>query len=99
VEWTGADIWDDAASETLYANALREGAAIANLSVSSKFEESWRKTWSEYVEFLGNVGRGTNVETTTDLDVIAFVQGGVRMVRSWGGNSSFKTCYGRTKRP
>lgn len=72
---TAAETWDDEVSEAVYANALREGAAIANLSVSSKFEESRRKSWSEFVEFLGKVGRGVNVQTATDLDVIAFVQG------------------------
>jgi hypothetical protein len=57
-----AETWDDEASEAVYARALREGAAIANLSVSSKFEESRRKTWNEYLEFLGKVGRGLSVK-------------------------------------
>jgi hypothetical protein len=70
---TAAETWDDEASEAIYARTLREGAAIANLSVINKFEESRRKTWDEFRDFLGRVGRGVSVETATDLDVIAFV--------------------------
>jgi hypothetical protein len=72
---TAAENWSNESSEAVHARALREGAAIANLSVSSKFEESRRKTWGEFVEFLGKVGRGVSVQTATDLDIIAFVQG------------------------
>jgi hypothetical protein len=71
----GAEIWSEAVSERLYTKALREGAAIANRSVSAKFEDGRRKTWGEYVEFLGRVGRGLGVDNASDLDVIAFVQG------------------------
>jgi integrase len=72
---TSAETWSEATSEAVYERALREGAAIANASVSSKFEEGQRKTWDEFGEFLNNVGRGLNVQTASDLDVIAFVQG------------------------
>jgi integrase len=71
----GAEMWSEAASESLYRKALSEGAAIANQSVSAKFEDGRRKTWCEYLEFLNNVGRGISVENACDLDVIAFVQG------------------------
>jgi hypothetical protein len=74
-ESTSAELWNDAESEAIYGRALREGAAIANLSVSSKFEESRRKTWDEFIQFLGKVRRGLSVQTATDLYVIAFVQG------------------------
>jgi hypothetical protein len=70
---SAAETWDDGASEALYARALREGASIANPSVSNKFEESRQKTWGEFREFLGRLGRGVSVETATDLDVIAFM--------------------------
>jgi hypothetical protein len=70
-----AESWSDEAYEAFYGRALSEGAAIANMSVSNKFEESRRKTWNEFSEFLGKVGRGSSVQTTSDLDVIAFVQG------------------------
>jgi integrase len=59
----------------MYAKALSEGAAIANVSVSNKFKENRRKTWDEFVTFLERVGRGLSVHTATDLDVITFVQG------------------------
>jgi integrase len=72
---TTAEMWSDEVSEAFYERALREGAAIANMSVSNKFEESRRKTWDEFVEFLGKVGRGSGVQTASDLDIIAFVQG------------------------
>jgi integrase len=71
----GAGIWDEAKTDSLYAKALSEGAAIANQSVSTKFEEGRRKTWGEFLEFLGNVGRGLSVESASDLDVITFIQG------------------------
>lgn len=70
-----AETWDEEATEAVYARALRKGAAIANLSVSNKFEENRGKTWNEYLGFFGRVGRGSNVENATDVDVIAFVQG------------------------
>lgn len=41
---TAAETWNDEASEAIYVRALREGAAISNLSVSNKFEESRQKT-------------------------------------------------------
>jgi hypothetical protein len=74
-ESNGAEIWTEAASERLYKDALREGAAIANRSVSTKFEEGPRKTWEEYTEFIGRVGRGLSVDNASDLDIIAVVQG------------------------
>jgi integrase len=70
-----AESWSDEVSEALYERALREGAAIANMSVSNKFEESRRKTWDKFAKFLGKVGRSFGVQTASDLDVIAFVQG------------------------
>jgi integrase len=72
---TAAESWSDEVSEAFYEKALREGAAIANLSVSNKFEESRRKTWIEFTDFLSKIGRGSSAQTATDLDVIAFVQG------------------------
>jgi integrase len=71
----GAEMWSEAASERFYRKALTEGAAVANQSVSSKFEDERRKTWCEFLDFLNNVGRGISVENACDLDVIAFVQG------------------------
>jgi hypothetical protein len=71
----GAEMWSEAASERFYRKALIEGAAIANQSVSIKFEDGRRKTWCEFLEFLNNVGRGMSVENACDLDVIAFVEG------------------------
>jgi integrase len=70
-----AEFWSDERSDSVYEKALREGAAIANLSVSNKFEEGRRKTWGEFVDFMAKVGRGLNAQTASDLDVIAFVQG------------------------
>jgi hypothetical protein len=74
-----AESWTDERSrersEAVYGKALKEAAAIANLSFSNKFEENRRKTWDEFREFIGRVGHGLSVEAACDLDVIAFVQG------------------------
>jgi integrase len=72
---TAAEMLSDEASKALYERALSEGAAIANMSVSQKFEDSRQKTWDEFLDFLGRVGRGVNVQTASNLDVIAFIQG------------------------
>ena len=56
-----------------YAEALEGAASVANRSVSSGFEEGRKKTWAEFNEFCGLVGK--SLEQATDLDVVAFVHG------------------------
>jgi integrase len=63
-------------SEALYSRALSEAARFAGFSVSRGFEDSRQKTWAELGEFLASIGHGLDVERASDLDVIAFVQGG-----------------------
>jgi hypothetical protein len=43
--------------------------------VSKGFEESRRRTFWEFQEFLGKVGQGKSVENASGLDVVAFVHG------------------------
>jgi hypothetical protein len=59
----------------LYETALNEAAVIASESVSKSFEASKRRTAEEFEEFLEKIGRGVGLESASDLDVIAFVQG------------------------
>jgi hypothetical protein len=60
---------------TLYRKALSEAAKIAAESVSSGFETSRQRTAGEFEGFLERLGRGIGLESASDLDVIAFVQG------------------------
>jgi hypothetical protein len=59
----------------LYQTALSKAATIAAGSVSQGFDDSRRKSWSEFKCFLGKVGQCLNVENATNLDVIAFIPG------------------------
>jgi hypothetical protein len=62
-------------SEEFYETVLGEAGRIANRSVSSRFEESRRKTFDEFKTFLKKVGNGLNIENAGGLDVVAFVHG------------------------
>jgi hypothetical protein len=67
--------WPEGRGAEIYQKALTEAAAIADRSVSKGFEESRQKVWAEFRMFLEKVGHGLSIETASDLDVIAFVQG------------------------
>jgi integrase len=54
---------------------LKEAAAVANRSVSKGFEDSRRKTFVEFQDFLALVGQGKRIGNATGLDIIAFVHG------------------------
>jgi hypothetical protein len=68
-------VWDKRESEEFYQRILGEAGKIAKQSVSTGFEESRRKTWSEFEGFLRKVGRGLTVGNAGGLDVVAFVHG------------------------
>jgi hypothetical protein len=54
---------------------LTEAGALANRSVSEGFESSRQKIWAEFENLIEKVGHGLSIETASDLDVIAFMQG------------------------
>jgi integrase len=67
--------WAEAQSQDLYTRAWFEAGKIASRSVTAGFEERRRRTFEEFTEFLAKVGHGVSVETASDLDVLAFIQG------------------------
>lgn len=69
------DSWSAEEAGRFYEETLRSAAAVAKRSVSKGFEESRRKTFEEFQDFLGLVGQGKRVENASSLDVIAFVHG------------------------
>jgi integrase len=67
--------WSEAQSRDLYAKALTEAGQIASRSVSTGFEERRKRTFDEFTEFMEKVGHGVSIDTASDLDVLAFIQG------------------------
>jgi hypothetical protein len=70
-----ADSWTEEEACLFYESTLGEASQIANWSVSKGFEESRRKTFLKFIDFLGRVGHGKRVENASGLDVVAFVHG------------------------
>jgi integrase len=71
----GLNSWTKQEAERFYESTLEEAAGVANRSVSKGLEESRRKTFEEFQDFLGLVGQGKKVENANGLDVVAFVHG------------------------
>jgi hypothetical protein len=69
------NVMSESEARKLYQRALGDAAEIAKKSVSDGFEESRKKTASEFCEFLDEIGHGLAFENATDMDVIAFIQG------------------------
>jgi integrase len=69
------DPWPVEEACRFYRDTLGDAAMVANRSVSKGFEESRRKTFGDFEDFLGKVGQGKRVENASGLDVIAFVHG------------------------
>jgi hypothetical protein len=67
--------WTVEESGHFYEETLKEAAAVANWSVSKGFEDSWRKTFEEFQDFLPLVRQGNRVGNATGLDIIAFIHG------------------------
>lgn len=72
---SSSEMLNEKRSEDLYKKALTEAAKIAGYTVSQGFEDSRQKTFGEFEEFLLRIGHGLSVESASDLDVIAFIQG------------------------
>lgn len=68
-------IWSEEEACRFYRDTLGAAAEVANRSVSKGFEESRRRTFREFQEFLGMVGQGKCLENASGLDVVAFVHG------------------------
>jgi integrase len=66
---------DPEEAREFYRTTLEDAAEVANRSVSKGFEESRRRTWGEFEDFLGAMGHGKQVSNANGLDVIAFVHG------------------------
>jgi hypothetical protein len=71
----GRERWSVEETERFYRDTLESAASVANWSVSKGFEDSRRRTFEEFQDFLGLVGQGKRIETATSLDIIAFVHG------------------------
>jgi hypothetical protein len=71
----GSEPWSVDEACRFYRDTLGAAAVVANRSVSKGFEESRRKTFGEFEDFLGKVGQGKRIGNASGLDVIAFVHG------------------------
>jgi hypothetical protein len=71
----GSNPWTKQEAERFYGSTLEEAAVVANRSVSKGLEESRRKTFEEFQDFLGLVGQGKKIENANGLDVVAFIHG------------------------
>jgi integrase len=67
--------WTVEETGRFYKETLKEAAGVANRSVSKGFEDSRRKTFEEFQDFLALVGQGKRIGNATGLDIIAFVHG------------------------
>jgi integrase len=72
---TGLEKWDEKVTTDFYKRVLGEAGRIAQQSVGAGFEESRRRTWEEFGQFVQNVGNGLTIKTMRGMDIIAFVQG------------------------
>jgi integrase len=66
--------WTEEETGVLYGKSLEWSVEIA-AKATSDGDESRRKTWGEYREFLEKNAYGVSVETATAEDVLAFVRG------------------------
>jgi hypothetical protein len=61
--------------EVLYGKSIESSAEIARKGRGEGGDESRRKVWAEYREFLSKNAYGISLETATAEDVLAFIQG------------------------
>jgi hypothetical protein len=67
--------WTEEETNVLYGKSLDWSEEIAGKGKGDAGEESRRKVWNKYREFLGRNAYGVTVETATAEDVLAFIRG------------------------